>query len=220
MPPYSSYPLLALDRWTVAVATAIATATALTFPMAAQESGPLEQLPAEEQTTLRGGDAAVSSGSDGEFTGRILINAPVGVVWEVVTDYDNFEQFLPSVEASQVLDASGDRIVYEQLNVVDILFITNRSRIVIESLLTYPQHIDFSLVEGDVAALQGMWQLEPVNAEAESTQILLTQEVAVEPEGGSDSLGLFSSTYQYLLGETLAALKQESEQRSEGLEQE
>ncbi|MEM9977984.1 MAG: SRPBCC family protein [Cyanobacteria bacterium P01_D01_bin.2] len=209
------YPLRPLGRWTAALALT----AAIALPTMAQESGPLEQLPTEEQTTLQGGDATVS-GNDGEFTGRILINAPVGVVWEVVTDYDNFEQFLPSVEASQVLDASGDRIVYEQLNVVDILFITNRSRIVVESVLSYPQHIDFSLVEGDVAALQGMWQLEPVNAEAESAQVLLTQEVAVEPEGGSDALGLFSSTYQYLLGETLAALKQESEQRSEGLGQE
>ena len=123
MPPYFSYPLLCPGRWTAAVATA-ATVTALTFPVAAQESGPLEQRPTEEQTILRGGEAAVSSGSDGECTWRILINAPVNVVWEVVTDYDNFEQFLPSVEASQVLDASGDRIVYEQLNVVDIRIIS------------------------------------------------------------------------------------------------
>ncbi len=184
--------------------------TSLLIPVTGQASV-LSQLTAQEQSVLEEGQVAVS-GSNGEFTGRVLVDAPGTTVWQVLTDYDNFAQFLPNIEASRLLESVDNRRVFEQVNVVRIFPFTRRSRVVIASTLSYPQHIDFSLVEGDLNTLQGSWQLESVASSA-GNQVLITHQVAVAPKGNGPTRGLFFNTYRSVLEDTLAALKQESERR-------
>ncbi|MGF1515616.1 MAG: SRPBCC family protein [Elainellaceae cyanobacterium] len=186
--------------------------TSLSGPASGQTSSLLTQLTAQEQSALQDGQVSVS-GSDGQFTGRVLIDASVATAWQVLTDYDNFDQFLPNIEDSQLLESTGDRRVFEQVNVVRFFPITRRSRVVIASTLSYPQQINFSLVEGDLDELQGSWRLETVSSAA-GEQVLITHEVAVAPKGSGAIRGLFFNTYRNVLEDTLAALKQESERRT------
>ncbi|MGB3616143.1 MAG: SRPBCC family protein [Elainellaceae cyanobacterium] len=189
-------------------------ATSLMMPVFAQVDATFAQLPVQEQITLQDGQATVS-GSDGQFTGRVLVDAPLSTAWQVVTDYNNFDQFLPTVETSQLLESTGNRRVFEQVNVVRIFPITRRSRVVIAATLSYPQQIDFNLVEGDLNTLQGIWQFEAVSpsAGAPPNQVLITHQVAVTPKGGGLIRGLFFNTYRNVLEDTMSALKQESERR-------
>lgn len=183
-------------------------ATASTPTLQSMKSA-LDDLPEQEKATLESGQVTVDSDNNGQFTGRVLVDASLPEAWQVLTDYDNFEQFLPHIESSQLLETEGPRNRFEQVNVVPILpFVTSRSRIVIESTERYPQQVDFSLVEGDLDALQGVWSLESVG-----DQVLVTHQVSIDPGSGSPK-SIFFSTYRNVLEDSLGAAKVEAERRA------
>lgn len=175
----------------------------------------LANLPTAEQAALRQGKAIVT-GEKGNLVGRVLIKAPTQVAWKVLTDYDNFEQFFPTIQESKLISSSGNLRVFEQLNVVRIFGISSRSRITLASTENYPKQITFSLVKGDLNAMDGAWQLEPVGlqAGASPTHVLVTQQVQVNPKGKGITRDLFFDAYRRILRDTLAAIKQETEQRA------
>ncbi len=183
----------------------------------------LETLSAQERAALEDGQVIVAASRDGDkgqFTARVLIDAPVEKAWEVLTDYDNFEKFLPNIESSEELTESSEdnRHVFRQTNVISVIpaVMEIRSEVEIESIESYPTKVDFSLVEGDLETLQGIWQLDPVSpdGEAESEQVLVTHQVDIDPGSGSPR-GLFFSTYRLVLEDSLTAAKAETEKRAQ-----
>ncbi len=198
-------------------AIAVTLTVPLTMTASAQRvKNVLDPLPVQERVALRDGEATVA-GDDGEFIGRVLVNAPVATAWEVLTDYNNFEAFFPNVENSELLESAGDRNVFEQVNVARIFLFKSRSRVVIAATESYPQQISFQLVEGDMDSLQGVWRLEPVAPYkgAQPNQVLITHQVALEPDEGGITRSLFFSTYRNILEDTMLAIKQETERRAE-----
>ncbi|MEM9217239.1 MAG: SRPBCC family protein [Cyanobacteria bacterium P01_F01_bin.150] len=195
---------------------AIMTATPMASPVSAQLfNSALDQLPAIERDTLRNGNVTVSA-DGGQFVGRVLIDASTSTAWQVLTDYDNFDQFLPNVESSQLIESSGDRYVFEQVSVVRIFPITKRVEVTIAATEQHPQQISFSMVDGDAKSIQGSWRIDPVAPYSGATpnQVLVTHQVAIEPEGGALARNLFYDTYRGVLGDTLAAIQAETEQRA------
>lgn len=207
----SAYVLSGLMAIAIIIATSISPA-AFSQDISQDINDSLRQLPAQEQAALQGGDATVTGGN-GQFTGRVLINASAPEVWQVLTDYDNFERFFPNIETSRLLESSDNRSVFEQINVVQVFLFTQRSRIVVASTENYPQQIDFSLVEGDLESLQGSWQIESISSSP--NQVLITHQVSVEPNQGGAVRNVFFGIYQNVLEDTLNALKQEAERRIE-----
>lgn len=192
--------------------SSIRIASARPMVSTSQTKNVINELPSAERAALYRGEVLVS-GENGEFMGRVLVNAPLDQAWDVLTDYDNFENFLPNIESSQLLSSEGNRNIFEQVNVIKVLpFVTTRSRIEIQSVESYPQRVDFSLVRGDLDALEGVWQLEPI-ATAEGDRVLVTHRVSVDPGNGSPR-GVFFSTYKSILEGSLSAAKQETEQRA------
>lgn len=194
---------------------AIALTTAIAFtPIASAKlfDGPVDRLPVLERVALREGRVVVT-GDRGNYTARVLVTASKATTWEVLTDYNNFQQFLPNVATSQLLESNGNQKVFEQVNVFRVLAIAQRSRVRIAVTETYPQTIAFRLVEGDLGSLEGTWNLEPVSQipGRQPDKVLISHQVAVDP--GSNPQGLFFSIYKNSLTNTLAALKQEIEQR-------
>lgn len=191
------------------IGISLSTPTAASFvPTAQLMKSTLTDLSEPEKATLESGEVVVS-GDNGQFVARVLVDASLEDAWQVLTDYDNFELFLPHVESSELLESDGTRNVFKQVNVVPILpFVTSRSQITIESKETYPQQVDFSLVEGDLDALQGVWYLEPIGE-----QVLVTHQVAIDPGNGSPK-GIFFSTYRNVLEGSLSAAKAEAEARA------
>lgn len=153
---------------------------------------------------------AVVSGTEGQFVGQVLVNTSAETAWQVLTDYDNFENFLPGVASSQLLASEGNQRVFEQVNEVRLAFFSRRTRVRIATHETYPQQIDFHLVEGDVETVQGSWQIDPVRDHP--NQVVITHRVAVDP--GPDNRGLFFNIYRNNLRDTLTALKREMERRT------
>jgi len=147
------------------------------------------------------------TGQEGNYVGKILINAPVAKVWQVLTDYGDFPKFLPTITAVKILETNGNHKVYEQTNVVQVFFFSQTSKIAIATTETYPTLITFQMREGEnIKSLQGSWQIEVISA----NQVLVTNQVRVEPTAAVPR-DIFFNIYSDTLIKTLSALKQKIE---------
>ena len=229
------FPLLSRHAYTCAIssialgtATIIAPITLSSIPSAsanpmlsaktttsAQTKSTLNDLPSEKRAALFRGEVLVDGGN-GEFFGQVLVNAPIDTAWDVLTDYDNFEKFLPNITNSELILSEGNRNVFKQDNEFRVLpFVTTKSSIEVQATETQPSQVEFSLVGGDLESLDGVWLLEPIST-AEGDRVLVTHQVSVDP-GNASPRGIFYSTYKSMLGDSLAAAKQEAESRSAAL---
>jgi ribosome-associated toxin RatA of RatAB toxin-antitoxin module len=175
--------------------------------------GPVDKLPVLERVALKEGKV-ILTGEQGQYVCRILVNSNVDNVWQVLTDYDNFEEFLPGVAESELVQADGDRKIFEQVNQVKTLIFRTQARIRLAITESYPQHITFDFVDGDLDTLNGTWLLEPVSPypSAPPNQVLITHRVSVEPNT-IPSKSIFYNIYESTLEKTLTAIKNEIEER-------
>lgn len=176
--------------------------------------GPVDKLPVAERVALKQGKVTLT-GQQGQYVCRILVNSSLDNVWQVITDYDNFENFLPGVAESQLIQSNGDRKIFEQVNQVKTLIFSTKARIRLSVTESYPQQIAFNFVDGDLDKLNGTWLLEPVSAypSAIADRVLLTHRVNVEPNS-MPGKSIFYNIYEDTLERTLAAIKTEIEKRS------
>ncbi|MEL6928839.1 MAG: SRPBCC family protein [Cyanobacteria bacterium J06600_6] len=176
--------------------------------------GPVDRLPLEQRVSLKKGEL-VFLGEDGNYTSRLLITTTMDNAWKVLTDYDNFAEFLPGVASSELLESKGDRKVFEQINKIKTLVFSIESRVQVATIESYPEQIAFEAVDGDLETMDGTWKLEPVSPypSAPPDQVLVTHKVMVEP-AKAPSEGIFFSIYENRLQDTLKAIKTETERRA------
>lgn len=172
---------------------------------------PVDRLPSLERAALRDGKVTLD-GSEGNYTARVLVKASPAKAWEVLTDYNNFDRFLPNVASSQLLEANGNIKIFEQVNSVQVLVINKKTRIRIATTESYPKQINFRIVNGDLKSLNGKWTIEPVSpySGAPADYVLVTHQVSVQPLAGGS---IFYGIYEDTLEKTLAAIKKETELR-------
>ncbi|WP_036484566.1 SRPBCC family protein [Myxosarcina sp. GI1] len=195
---------------------AIALAVALIFSPGANAKlfdGPVDKLPVLERAALRQGKVTLA-GEKGKYTARILVEASRDAAWQVLTDYDRFENFLPDVDSSRLLKAEGDRKVFEQISTVKTFVFSTEARVRMAVTEFYPQQIDFKAIGGDLKTLNGSWQLEPVSPypSAPPDSVLITHQVSVIP-ASSPANSFFYGIYEDRLKKSLAAIKSETEKR-------
>jgi ribosome-associated toxin RatA of RatAB toxin-antitoxin module len=152
---------------------------------------------------------AILTGRNGQYVVRIVVNSSADTAWKVLTDYNNFYQFLPNVTSSKLLKVQGNQKVFEQVYRIKALIVDETSRIRLSASETYPKQIAFKLVEGEVKALQGSWTIEPIS----SKQVIIQHQVNVDP-GLTRTRALFYTIYENTLKMTLEAIKKESERRN------
>jgi ribosome-associated toxin RatA of RatAB toxin-antitoxin module len=163
-------------------------------------------LTSQEQSTLQQG-RVLFAGQEGNYTARVMANGSVDTAWAVLTDYNHFSNFLPSVESSKLIESNGSQKKFEQVNAVRVFLFTRRERVVIATSEDYPAKISFGLAEGNLKSLQGAWLITKAG-----NQVMITHQVSVNP--GRSGRGLFFSIYEDNLRKTMAAVKQEIERRS------
>lgn len=151
---------------------------------------------------------AVLTGKNGRYTGEITVNSSADTAWKVLTDYDNFKRFMPTVIESKLLTTQGNQKVFELVYNIRAFVVDKRVRVRIANTETYPSQIAFTLVEGDLETLQGTWTIRPIS----SGQVTIRQQVAVDP-GSIPSRIIFYSIYESSLKNTLEAIKKEAEGR-------
>ena len=199
-------PLLAIISCLLSIVAPVATAKLF--------DGPVDKLPLEQRVSLKKGEL-IFLGEDGKYTSRLLMTTTMEKAWQVLTDYDNFAEFLPGVASCELLESNGDRKVFEQINKIKTLVFSVESRVKIATTESYPEQIAFKAVDGDLETMDGTWLLEPVSPypSAPPDRVLVTHKVMVEP-AQAPSDGIFFSIYEDRLQETLKAIKEETERRS------
>ena len=103
--------------------------------------------------------ALVEPYPDGTFkqaTVMTVVNAPRDIVWGVVTDYENFAQFLPAIERARIAHVQGNEtVIAYRLNVPgpNISYTVRYTH-------NYPDSIDIRLEDDKGAIRTGGWRFE------------------------------------------------------------
>jgi ribosome-associated toxin RatA of RatAB toxin-antitoxin module len=206
-------------KWSIALFAVCLSALGTVVPISIADANTelpvtaIEQLSLEEQTALENGDILVT-GTQGQYLARMVVNASVDDLWAVLTDYNNFTEFLPNIVSSEVIEFEGDNYLVEQVSQQRVLFFNIKSRLLTENIQTEKQRIDFHLIDGDLSQFQGYWKIEPIAnpIEGEDPQLLVTQSVEVQPERGTPE-NLFYDIFENALEKTLTAIRDEVDRR-------
>ena len=181
----------------------------LNFTVLAQEITPTQiQLSTQEQTELNQGKV-ILKGEQGDYLGQVIATGNLDIAWQVLTDYNNFQDFLPNISSSQVIEEQGNCKIFEQVSQVDLWLLQEEFTVQIAATENQPEKIDFQIVKGDLKYLKGTWQLEKITA----NQILVTHTVKVEPLSNTEKF-FFYGIYESSLEKTLNAITQEITKRS------
>ena len=151
----------------------------------------------------------VLQGQNGNYLGQVLADGDLDTAWEVLTDYENFDRFLPNIASSKIIEAQGDRIIFEQVNVVDLWLFKQEFKVQIAAIKNRPNYVDFKIVDGDLKKLIGKWEI----AQNSSGKVLVRHAVEVEP-GSNTEKPFFYGVYESSLEDTLKAIALEISKRS------
>jgi ribosome-associated toxin RatA of RatAB toxin-antitoxin module len=206
-------------KWSIAVLSGCLSALAVVAPISRVEANTelpvttIEALSLEDKTALEKGDIVIT-GSEGQYVARMLVESSVDNLWAVLTDYNNFTEFLPSIVSSEVIESDGNSYLVEQVSKQRVFLFDVESRLLTENIQTENQRIDFSLVEGDLSQFQGSWTIEPFTSSVagEAPQLLVTQSIEVQPDRGTPE-NLFYDIFKNALKKTLTAIRDEVDRR-------
>jgi len=168
-----------------------------------------QELSAREKSDLQQGKV-VLKGQKGSYLGQVVTTGNINTAWEVLTDYDNFASFLPNIASSKVIEEAENRVIFEQVNVVDLWLFQQEFTVQIEAIKTKPSKVDFKIVDGELQKLVGRWQIE----ETAPGKILVSHGVEVEP-GSDTEKPFFYGVYESSLEDTLKAIALEINKRSQ-----
>ena len=187
-----------LNRDRLALAQDTAKITSLSYNLSPQETKDLEA------------GKVILKGEKGRYICLAIASGNLDTAWEVLTDYDNFDRFLPNISSSKILESNGDRILFEQTNLVDLWLFQEEFTVQIAAVKTKPSKVDFKLFDGELKKLVGRWVID----EIAPGKILVSHTVEVEP-GSDTEKPFFYGIYESSLEETLKAIAVEITKRSQ-----
>lgn len=155
----------------------------------------------------------VVQGQGSPLTAQILIQAPVETVWQVITDYRNFDQFLPTVKSSRIVQRSGNRTRMEQIDQRTVMVFPIQSRVCTDNWEEAESgQIKYQLVEGDLKAMSGYWQVTTLPHQPHSATVL-THYVDADADAGLFN-GAFHQILRQGVQENLRAIRSECDRRA------
>lgn len=143
---------------------------------------PVDLSPAQQQA-LQSGEV-VLVGQEGEYTVLSLVAASPDTVWNVLTSYEQFPDFLPSVVASRVLERRENQVLVERRDRRKIGIMPIRVKIVTENTEHPCDRIDFRMVDGTLDEMNGSWELTPVRSADGAATTLLAQQIFAKASMG------------------------------------
>ena len=149
------------------------------FPTATDDIGAELSLTAEQAALLQ--DVEVQTEAIAErqrqITAKIQISYPVEQVWQVLTDYEALAEFIPNLTQSRLLQHPTGGIRLEQVGSQRFLRLNFSARVVLDLEENFPHEINFNMVEGDLKAFIGSWQLKPDPISGNGTNLHYTVRV-------------------------------------------
>jgi ribosome-associated toxin RatA of RatAB toxin-antitoxin module len=103
-------------------------------------------------------------------------------VWQVITNYESFPEFMPSMTESRRLEHPSGGIRLEQIRTKSLVGIKISARSVVDIEERFPHEIHYQLIEGDLKEFSGYWRLETINSSQYQTGVELIYDFTVLPK--------------------------------------
>lgn len=116
-----------------------------------------------------------------QITAKIQIPHPVEKIWQVLTDYQALPDFVPSLASSRKLEHPNGGIRLEQIGSQRLLRMNFSARVILDLEESFPNEINFQMVEGDFKDFSGSWRLSNCTVD-DKTGTLLCYTVKVWPK--------------------------------------
>lgn len=111
---------------------------------------------------------------------RALLTAPLPLIWETLTDYAHFPQFIPGMLSSRVVERRGPLVTVKQAGEAGFLFFILPIDVLLEVQEKPPHVIAARVLSGNLKTLDGRYHIEP-DANAPGKFVLHWNGV-IEPE--------------------------------------
>ena len=96
-----------------------------------------------------------------EVVCHAVLEAPVDLVWQTLTDYNRLAEFIPGMRRSRVIEQRGAVSVIEQSGEARFLFLTFPIEVTLSSHERPPHAIEAVMLKGNLKRLQGTYRIEP-----------------------------------------------------------
>jgi len=111
-----------------------------------------------------------------EVVCRAILDAPLDLVWQTLTDYDRLAEFIPGMRRSRVIERRGAVAVVEQSGESSFLFLSFPIDVTLASTERPPHTLEVSMLKGNLKRLDGAYRIEPQG----DGRILLTWNGTIE----------------------------------------
>lgn len=116
-----------------------------------------------------------------KISAKLSIPHAIEPIWRVLTNYEALADFIPNLAVSRRLEHPTGGIRIEQVGTQRLLRFNFSARVVLDLEEKFPHEINFNLVEGDLKAFSGAWQLES-GEQADNVATNLCYTVCVLPK--------------------------------------
>lgn len=89
-----------------------------------------------------------------------MLDAPVELIWQTLTDYGRLAEFIPGMRSSRIVARSGAVTVVEQSGEARFLFVTYPIEVTLSSTERPPHAIEATLLKGNLKRLDGVYRIE------------------------------------------------------------
>jgi len=113
---------------------------------------------------------------------KIQIPYSLEQVWQVLTDYEAFTEFMPNFTQSRRLAHPTGGIRLEQVRTKSFMGMKVSTKLVVDIEENFPSKIHYQQVEGDFKNFSGYWQLKPWNLSLDQDGVELSYNFLIWPK--------------------------------------
>ncbi len=142
---------------------------------------------------------------------KISIPYSLQQVWQVLTDYEAFPEFMPNMTQSNKLENPTGNIHLEQIRTKSLMGMKVAGRSVFQVEEKFPDQIHYQLIEGDMKELSCTWRLAAWQPDAGKVGVDLNYEIAVLPKP-IIPMAIVENVLSHDVPDSLLAVRQRVEQ--------
>jgi len=94
-------------------------------------------------------------------TGMVLIEAPIDRVWDVVTDFDHYDDFMPQTNGVKTLKKTGDIVDVDYNLKFRFSIVSTKIHYIMQHKLSRPKKITAKVLKGDFKNMEADWEFYP-----------------------------------------------------------
>ncbi len=102
-------------------------------------------------------------------------------VWQILTEYEAFAEFIPTLTQSRRLNHPTGTLRMEEVRSNNFMGMKFSARSIFEIEENFPHSIHYQLIEGDMKDVSGYWRLEPWSLSKTKTGTNLTFDFFISP---------------------------------------